>query len=369
MEQIQNNLTPEAATDEPVLSPNPADQSDFARPLIQDCLAETFPPGTRQPRHDGWTPAAIGSFLEDLAAHGVVEHAARAVGLSASSAYAFRNRRQGRAFARMWDAVLIHRSRARLAAENQACATLGCVSRRLDRNGEVVGEYHYRDNRLAMAMLTRLDRLAEREAPNDGHLRALSEDLDEFIACAAGGGDLDAFVEARRPPEPEPAPEPRPARPPDSDPDLTRLALLAGTPSYRDVHPMDIPVLDLDPTDMGNWGMDGWIRAIRSGFMDWLEFRQTRDPDVPPGRGAPLHYHFACLGVTAAAEGGAVDPDEPGRQGQAREIDTADLDPARIEEWSDDQLARAHRSHLLANLPDDFWDDLADAMKSPASEE
>ena len=98
----------------------------------------------------------------------------------------------------MWDAVLIDRSRARLAAENQHVATLGCVSRRY-RDGELVGEYHYRDNRLAMAMLSRLDRLAEREAPADDHLRALSEDLDEFIACAAEGGDLDAFVEARRP--------------------------------------------------------------------------------------------------------------------------------------------------------------------------
>jgi hypothetical protein len=188
----------EAAAHEPALLLNEG------LPALPQLLAETFPPGARKPRSDGFTAEAIGIFLHDLAAHGIVEHAARAAGVSAQAAYAFRNRASGRAFARMWDAVLIHRSRARLAAENQQAATLGCVSRRYGPDGDLIGTYHYRDNRLAMAMLSRLDRLAGSEAPNDGHLRALSEDLDAFIACAAEGGDLDAFVEARRP-EPEPA--------------------------------------------------------------------------------------------------------------------------------------------------------------------
>lgn len=185
----------EASTDERASSSTSL--TDAEPSLLAATLAETFP-GARKPRHDGFTAEAIARFLEDLAAHGIVEYAARAAGVSAQAAYAFRNRRSGRAFARMWDAVLIHRARARLAAENQHVATLGCVSRRY-RNGELVGEYHYRDNRLAMAMLSRLDRLAERETPNDDHLRALSEDLDEFIACLAEGGDLNAFVGARRP--------------------------------------------------------------------------------------------------------------------------------------------------------------------------
>jgi len=201
------NIAPEAATDE----------AASLLPALAGTFAQTFPPGARKPRHDGFTPAAVGVFLEDLAAHGIVEHAARAAGVSASAAYALRNRRSGRAFAMMWDAVLIHRSRARLAAENQQAATFGCTSRRFGPDGELIGSYQYRDNRLAMAMLARLDRLAEREAPADDHLRALSEDLEDFIACAAEGGDLDAFVEARRPPpapeaEPPPAPQaPEPA--------------------------------------------------------------------------------------------------------------------------------------------------------------
>lgn len=204
---------PEAAADEPA-SPFTTLTQGEPSPLAE-ILAEAYPPGARRPRRDGFTPEAIGHFLDALAAHGIVEHAARAAGVSAQAAYAFRNRRSGRAFARMWDAVLIHRARARLAAENQHVATLGCVSRRY-RDGELVGEYHYRDNRLAMAMLTRLDRLAEREAPNDDHLRALAEDLDEFIACAAEGGDLDSFVEARRP-EPAAAREAPPASMPEAE--------------------------------------------------------------------------------------------------------------------------------------------------------
>lgn len=209
MEHHLPSIAPEAATDEPA----------SLLPALADTLAQTFPPGARKPRHDGFTPAAVGAFLEDLAAHGIVEHAARAAGVSASAAYALRNRRSGRAFAMMWDAVLIHRSRARLAAENQQAATFGCTSRRFGPDGELIGSCQYRDNRLAMAMLSRLDRLAEREAPADDHLRALSEDLEDFLACAAEGGDLDAFVEARRPPpalvaEPLALPDPGVGAPP-----------------------------------------------------------------------------------------------------------------------------------------------------------
>src|SRR3954452_14165242 len=230
MDQTHTQLAPEPATDvpaspaQPELEPPPA--SAFADPpLLSDCLGDTladriadtiegsFPPGSRKPRHDGFMPEKIGAFLRDLAASGVVEHAAAAAGLTASAAYAFRNRRQGRAFAKMWDAVLVHRARARLASELQGRAIAGCVSIR-KRDGEVVGEYHYYDNRLAMALLTRLDRLADKEAASEAHLRVLSEDLDEFIDCLAEGGDADAFVEVRRPREPEPAPAP-PAPPPD----------------------------------------------------------------------------------------------------------------------------------------------------------
>src|SRR4051812_45256954 len=217
MDQNHTRLAPEAAADVPASSTDyelePPPDSAFADPpLVSDCLGDTlagriaetveesFPPGSRKPRHDGFTPEKIGVFLRDLAASGVVEHAAAAAGLTASAAYAFRNRRQGRAFAKMWDAVLVHRAGARLASELQGRAIAGCVIIR-KRDGECVGEYLYYDTRPARPPPPRLDRLADKEAASEAHLRALAEDLDEFTECLASGGDADAFVESRRPPE------------------------------------------------------------------------------------------------------------------------------------------------------------------------
>lgn len=345
-----NTLTPEVATDEPASSFDT--RSDGTRPpllsdSLDDTLDDTFPPGTRKPRHDGWTPQAVAGFLHDLAAHGVVEHAARAVGLSAAAAYAFRNRRQGRAFAKMWDAVLVHRARARVASELQARAVAGCVSVR-KKDGVVVGEYHYYDNRLAMALLTRLDRLAEREAPADAQLRTLAEDLDDYLDCLAEGGDADAFVEARRPVEPEPGPA-APSLPPDDDPDLTRFAHVAGCHDYRDVHPFDIEVRDLDPRLTEDWTEDQWVRAWRSGFMTWLELK-----DMSPGPlsspGAPLQFHVSRKARDAAA----ALPE----QADVEEARVDDLDPATILDWTDDQLARGWKSGAVRRLPAGFWDDL-----------
>lgn len=362
----------EAATDEPASSVNTPDQPGFVEPLISDCLNDSFPPGHRKPRCDGFTAEAIGGFLRHLAASGVVEHAAAAVGLSASAAYAFRNRREERAFARMWDAILIHRTRARIAGENQSRAINGCVSLR-KRDGEVVSEYHYYDNRLAMAMLTRLDRLAEKEAESEAHLRALSEDLDEYIDCVAQGGDADAFVEARRPAKlEEEQEEPMLAEDEDeqAEAEMDYLARLAGVPDYRDVDPTGIDVSDLDPGRKEDWTMEQWIRGFRSGFLAWLYF-EMRDPAFTSGPGDPLRFRAKLNAAMAAVEvnGGEAGIPEGGLRPQKGErIDTVDLDPKRMDEWTDEQWARAHLSGFLDGLDDDFWDDLA-AERGPADEE
>lgn len=349
---------PEAPTNEPAsLKVNTPDQPGFVEPLISDCLTDTFRPGHRKPRHDGFTAEAIGGFLRHLAASGVVEHAADAVGLSASAAYAFRNRREGRAFARMWDAILIHRSRARIAGENQSRAINGCVSVR-KRDGVVVSEYHYYDNRLATAVLTRLDRLAEKEADSEAHLRALSEDMDEFIDCVAGGGDLDAFVEARRPVEPEPESEPELSQDEQDEAEIDHLARLAGVPSYRDVEPTGIDVSDLDPGRREGWTMDQWIRGFRSGFLAWL-YLEMQDPGFTPGPGTPLRFRAKVNAAIAAVESGVAPGGSPAGSRGGDEIETSDLDLGRIDDWSDEQWARAHLSGILDRADADFWDELA----------
>ena len=365
MDQIPHVPAPESATHKPGSSPDHAAGQGLAEGLIPDCLAETFTPGSRKPRHDGWTPQAIGIFLRTLAADGIVEHSARAAGMSGAAAYAFRNRRQGRAFARMWDAILIHRARARLAAENQARAIAGCVSRRV-REGAPDTEYHYHDNRLSMAMLTRLDRLADKEAPNEDHLRALSEELEEFIDCAAQGGDLDAFVEERKPRSPAPPPP----REPDPFPDLTMLASIVGCPNYRDVAPHDIDVLDLDPTRQDEWGSEHWIRAFRSGFLATLQMRQQGAPGFAFSPGDPVRFTMLRIALEAARAQDSSDPENPmemARQGRKDEIDVADLDPAALPEWTGDQWARAWCSGFLADLPAMFWETIVVQHGPPAA--
>jgi hypothetical protein len=121
--------------------------SDSSEP---DPLA--FPPVPGRARHDGWTPERQRCFVAALAAGGTISAAARAVGMSAKSAYALR-RRAGEAsgFAQAWDIAL---ARARYALLEQALP--------LAINGEVVpvfyggrqiGQYRRYDTRLALAIL------------------------------------------------------------------------------------------------------------------------------------------------------------------------------------------------------------------------
>lgn len=57
-------------------------------------------------RHDGWTPERQRDFIAQLARIGMVSAAARAVGMSAKSAYALRKRTGAASFAAAWDRAL-----------------------------------------------------------------------------------------------------------------------------------------------------------------------------------------------------------------------------------------------------------------------
>lgn len=54
-------------------------------------------------RRDGWTPARQRGFIDQLARIGLVGVAARAMGMSAKSAYALRKRVGAESFAAAWD--------------------------------------------------------------------------------------------------------------------------------------------------------------------------------------------------------------------------------------------------------------------------
>lgn len=108
-------------------------------------------------RHDGWTGEKIAIFCETLAETAVVAEACEAARMGISGAYAARRRNP--VFAAAWDAALAQ-ARERLADTLLARSMEGNIEQ-IWRDGEVVGERHVIDNRLGLAILKRLDRLAE----------------------------------------------------------------------------------------------------------------------------------------------------------------------------------------------------------------
>ena len=115
-------------------------------------------------RHDGWTGEKIAIFCETLAETGIVAEACEAACMGISGAYAARRRNP--VFAAAWDAALTI-ARERLADTLLARSIEGNVEQ-LYRDGIIVGERHFLDNRLGLQILRRLDQLAEREFPRAG---------------------------------------------------------------------------------------------------------------------------------------------------------------------------------------------------------
>ncbi len=108
-------------------------------------------------RHDGWSGEKIATFCEALAETAVVAEACDAARMGISGAYACRRRNP--VFAAAWDAALTI-ARERLADTLLARSMEGNIEQ-IWRDGEIVGERHLLDNRLGLAILRRLDRLAE----------------------------------------------------------------------------------------------------------------------------------------------------------------------------------------------------------------
>ena len=285
-------------------NPNSASAQAALPPAIAlFAQADGAEPPAHRVRHDGWTPERQIAFLETLAACGVVTDACREAGLSAQSAYAFRNRRAGRAFATAWDSVLVHRARGRLSDEVMSRAMNGCIE--TIRNGDATAERHRFDNRLSMAVLTRLDHLAEAQGEREAQLRAVSEDLDEFLDCVEAGGDVDAFVEARRPSqEPQAAPDPTAELPPQPivEDQWDRMASLKGCLHYKQTNPLDIDISDLPGPELEGCTMEQILRAHYSGYLVWLDMRGWDSDDHDEEDGYSWDDHQEALSPQAYME-------------------------------------------------------------------
>jgi hypothetical protein len=193
------------------------DQRRFAPPVLEDTTHGTAPPV----RRDGWTPDRQRTFLLTLADSGVVRTAAQAAGMSVAAAYAFRNRASGHHFALAWDAAVL-RGRNRLVDTMMERALNGWVET-LYRDGEVVAERHRFDNRMARALLARLDARADVLGP-DRPARVVAAEFDAYLDVVCGDAAdpvaaACAFVTARTE-DPEGCA--------DEDPQLLLLQRLSG---------------------------------------------------------------------------------------------------------------------------------------------
>ena len=131
-------------------------------------------PGDNAP----FTPELMARFCDVLSETGRVTAACRAVGKHRDTIYA--HRRTNPLFAMALESARAD-ARQRLADGLLEEALEGSIEY-FYRNGELVGERHYRDNRLALALLRRLDRMAD-EQPRPA--RARSPAFDSRLALKA----------------------------------------------------------------------------------------------------------------------------------------------------------------------------------------
>jgi hypothetical protein len=290
------------ATDEPVpflhhpdrlAGQNPGDPlvRDGRDPgLVSTRLTESYDPLTadargRAIRHDGFTPDRQRLFLDILSVCGVVADAARAAGVCRDTVYAFRNRPEARAFSLAWDAALLL-ARARMSDELMSRSLNGCIDR-LYRNGELVAERHRHDNRLAMAVLARLDRQAEGLGEGAAVARMIGQDWERFLGIVErGGGEAAVYLAERAPAVPKP--EDR-SEIESTSALIERLEIIALRDSGRAA---EIETADLDPEAMDKWTDLQWLRADLSGFLDALP--EDAWPDSALDRLHDRNLYGAC---------------------------------------------------------------------------
>lgn len=142
---------------------------DGAPPEVYDPADYRWVPVRRRPRLDGWTEEKQRRFIETLADTGLVNVAAKAVGMSRETAYRLRRSAHGAAFARAWDAARHHAGGLieDLAFER---AIEGTEQEVLNSEGEVVATRLVHDNGLLKWLLSHLksERYGSARSPGAG---------------------------------------------------------------------------------------------------------------------------------------------------------------------------------------------------------
>ncbi|CAM3031697.1 hypothetical protein SPAN111604_00265 [Sphingomonas antarctica] len=149
-----------------------------------------------------WTRGRQAAFLAKIAEGATVKEAAAEVGVVERTAYSFRRRLAGASFDLGWragrmlardrlDEEIYHR-----CIEGQIVTTETVVETPDgERTQTVTRRLH--DNRLAMAMLRRLDRLAEdRTVPGSYVAGLIAMDYDAYLAHVATGAPIEPLIRA-----------------------------------------------------------------------------------------------------------------------------------------------------------------------------
>ena len=229
-------------------------------------------------RHDGWLPDKQRHFLEAIARGLSVEQACRFVGMSPSSAYAFRNRAAGAAFALGWRAANLI-AREHIANALLARAIEGQVETTTRADGTVVSRHRF-DNRLAVTMLKRLDTQAEDTGPAHHAARLIAGDWEAYCdGLERDDGPLRAglFVGLR-------------AAADERDGDLTAMVRLARADRFRRTGAglaAEVDVADLDPAQRSAWTAEQWVRAEAAGLLALAP--APADDDASGSPHSPLH--------------------------------------------------------------------------------
>jgi hypothetical protein len=210
-------------------------------------------PIPRAGRADGWTPDRQQRFLEAISEGHTVHVACAYAGMSSASAYAFRRRAGGAAFALGWQAASLL-ARDAIADRMLARALEGQEETVTRPNGDVVVR-HRHDNRLAMQVLARLDRCAE-QGSDRAHreARQVAQEFDAYLTMlddAAGPAGAHAFLAAR---------------PQEGDP-RTAIERADRFDRFGAALPRDVATDDLDPADRAHWSAEQWVRAEAAGLL------------------------------------------------------------------------------------------------------
>jgi hypothetical protein len=239
-----------------------------------------FRPAPGASRHEGWTPDKQHTFLEAVSEGHTVLQACEIVGLSKQSAYALRNSARGASFALGWEAAVL-KSRDALADELMERAFHGTRDTVTADDDRRIVTRHRHDNRLALAMLGRLDRMADAARAPGGTAaaaRLIAADFAQYldlIGRDAGPARAGVFLGARV----EPA----------TDDDLAPIRALGRADKWLRTHtdiaePLD--TRDLDPAERAGWTGEQWTRAEAAGLVrlapDAGKNSESRQPASQP---------------------------------------------------------------------------------------